>query len=389
VIPPYNSNLTILGEKQDGACGNPAKSIPWRDHWLQAVYYLPTTRDVCSGDPVFLKACHDEFSFSFSLNCNEKTEAAGCRCGFHMMTSRTRLAAINDPERLSIYKNIALDLVKLHKYFIVLGDFTMLGFILDKAGADKVLLLAQDSSGLLKNTYHNFTDGENSITVMHSMNSVVEELRKISTSANFSSDQVCIIGEPYFSDSVLPWDNRRFYHMAEEVLKLSKDFLLEYQVAIFPEKISVKGCCVQFDDLWKISRPVGTCLGFDVHEFDVLIRAGENKCFATPEPQPLWEYPCVCLSSVEEMVEVTRAGVNVVDVDFGPLKMGRCDGVAVWADYQFGNGHSVTTGPLSLGLGNYIKWVTHDMQGVHFFEPPLEPNSKSVIYKFPSMPPTR
>lgn len=51
--------------------GHPeAKSdqIPWRDHWMQAVYYLPERIEVHEGEQHSLIASHDEYSLWFRLN---------------------------------------------------------------------------------------------------------------------------------------------------------------------------------------------------------------------------------------------------------------------------------------------------------------------------------
>lgn len=44
-----------------------ADSIPWRDHWMQAVYYLPEEISITKGIEVNLIGYHDEYSFWFKL----------------------------------------------------------------------------------------------------------------------------------------------------------------------------------------------------------------------------------------------------------------------------------------------------------------------------------
>lgn len=44
--------------------------IPWRDHWMQAIYYLPTPVDVRQNDELSLISCHDEFSLWFNVSKN-------------------------------------------------------------------------------------------------------------------------------------------------------------------------------------------------------------------------------------------------------------------------------------------------------------------------------
>lgn len=44
-----------------------ANLIPWRDHWMQAVYYLPEEVPIAHGTEVNLVGYHDEYSFWFKL----------------------------------------------------------------------------------------------------------------------------------------------------------------------------------------------------------------------------------------------------------------------------------------------------------------------------------
>lgn len=44
-----------------------ADSIPWRDHWMQAIYYLPEEVSITCGVDVNLIGYHDEYSFWFKL----------------------------------------------------------------------------------------------------------------------------------------------------------------------------------------------------------------------------------------------------------------------------------------------------------------------------------
>lgn len=45
-----------------------ANDIPWRDHWMQAIYYLPNDLHISPEKEVFLAGLHDEYSFWFSLD---------------------------------------------------------------------------------------------------------------------------------------------------------------------------------------------------------------------------------------------------------------------------------------------------------------------------------
>lgn len=42
----------------------------WRDHWMQAVYYLPRNVDLKADQEFTLVTNHDEFSLWFDLHCD-------------------------------------------------------------------------------------------------------------------------------------------------------------------------------------------------------------------------------------------------------------------------------------------------------------------------------
>ena len=41
--------------------------IPWRDHWMQAIYYPQSSTIAQQGEPLSLVACHDEYSMWFDV----------------------------------------------------------------------------------------------------------------------------------------------------------------------------------------------------------------------------------------------------------------------------------------------------------------------------------
>lgn len=54
--------------KKDVSClQKMTDSIPWRDHWMQAVYYLPEEISITYGTEVNFIGYHDEYSFWFQL----------------------------------------------------------------------------------------------------------------------------------------------------------------------------------------------------------------------------------------------------------------------------------------------------------------------------------
>ena len=48
------------------------EDVPWRDHWMQAVYYLPREVRLRRRDEFNLVSSHDEYSLWFSVNDSEE-----------------------------------------------------------------------------------------------------------------------------------------------------------------------------------------------------------------------------------------------------------------------------------------------------------------------------
>lgn len=51
-----------------------AEKIPWRDHWMQAVYYLSPELQIFKEKEVTLVTSHDEYSFWFHLDDGSRSK---------------------------------------------------------------------------------------------------------------------------------------------------------------------------------------------------------------------------------------------------------------------------------------------------------------------------
>ncbi|PIO52708.1 hypothetical protein TELCIR_25984 [Teladorsagia circumcincta] len=67
----------------------------WRDHWMQAVYYLPQCMQVKKGETLSLKCSHDEFSMWFSVG-KETIERIYCNCQLHTIMARQSIFSANE-----------------------------------------------------------------------------------------------------------------------------------------------------------------------------------------------------------------------------------------------------------------------------------------------------
>jgi len=74
-----------------------------------------------------------------------------------------------------------------------------------------------------------------------------------------------IFGEPYFLNSIVPWENLRFWYLTSKYPS---------SIARMPIAATIKALAVEFKDLQKIRAPLGICEGFDLSSFDKLIQVG-------------------------------------------------------------------------------------------------------------------
>lgn len=66
--PVWQHPDALLSETKDvESMFNAADRIPWRDHWMQSIYYLPNEIRVDKDQEIGLVAYHDEYSFWFKL----------------------------------------------------------------------------------------------------------------------------------------------------------------------------------------------------------------------------------------------------------------------------------------------------------------------------------
>uniref|UniRef100_A0A673XXN6 Protein arginine N-methyltransferase n=1 Tax=Salmo trutta TaxID=8032 RepID=A0A673XXN6_SALTR len=314
------------------------QSAPWRDHWMQSVYFLPVERRVAEGEELSLTVSHDDYSLWYSLQPDG--EAPPCRpccvCQAHLVWTRTRFGELNDRQRTQSYVRALRSVVKPDSVCVGVSDGSLLPVFAHMLGAKKISVL---------------------------------------------------IGEPYFSTSLLPWHSLYFWYCRTALVRL-----LTPNATILPCSATLCMVAVEFQDLWRIRAPCGTCEGFDVGPMDEMVQQSlDFRESHESEPQPLWEYPCRALTQ-------PRA---VMTFDFlqcvpeqpircqGSLpftRRGRCHGVALWMEYQLNDDIKVSMGltrPVS--EEGACEWSLHRKQGVYFFRSPWESSGDgraSVSYSF-------
>ncbi|XP_049478873.1 protein arginine N-methyltransferase 7 isoform X9 [Panthera uncia] len=267
------------------------EELQWRDHWMQCVYFLPQEEPVVQGSSIYLVAHHDDYCVWYSLQRTspEKDRRVYparpvCDCQAHLLWNRPRFGEINDQDRTDQYIQ-ALRTV----------------FTVESSAASYRLM------------------------------------KKISL----------LLGEPFFTTSLLPWHNLYFWYVRTAV-----DQHLGPGAVVMPQTASLHAVVVEFRDLWRIRSPCGDCEGFDVHIMDDMIKhALDFRESKEAEPHPLWEYPCRCLSEPQQILTFDfRQPVppHLIHAE-GSIELrrpGRSHGAVLWMEYHLTPDNTVNTGLL-------------------------------------------
>uniref|UniRef100_A0A673XX65 Protein arginine N-methyltransferase n=1 Tax=Salmo trutta TaxID=8032 RepID=A0A673XX65_SALTR len=314
------------------------------------------------------------------------SEAPPCRpccvCQAHLVWTRTRFGELNDRQRTQSYVRALRSVVKPDSVCVGVSDGSLLPVFAHMLGAKKVFSL--ESSGMLKQVIEQVLNANSMSGGVQILGIRPDQL----SSTDLAGEQISVlIGEPYFSTSLLPWHSLYFWYCRTALVRL-----LTPNATILPCSATLCMVAVEFQDLWRIRAPCGTCEGFDVGPMDEMVQQSlDFRESHESEPQPLWEYPCRALTQ-------PRA---VMTFDFlqcvpeqpircqGSLpftRRGRCHGVALWMEYQLNDDIKVSMGltrPVS--EEGACEWSLHRKQGVYFFRSPWESSGDgraSVSYSF-------
>lgn len=351
----------VVKSQKDTSCLlEMADLIPWRDHWMQAVYYLPREVPIRRNEDISLVGYHDEYSFWFKLLNKPIKDVPECprpicSCDMHIAYSRTRIGQLNDKVRNNKYiqalRNVKKDVC------LCFSDGCLLGLALAKSGS-KVFLLEQNF--LSRKTMEKFVEA-NDISERVTFIDSIDDLPK-----GTCNDLDLIFGEPYFLSSILPWENLRFWYLA---------YKLPEHIRRMPCAATIRGLFVEFKDLQKIRAPLGVCESFDLSSFDELVQNSSEKSDSPIEAQPLWEYSCKALSKPFDIARFDLS--RTIDLDEHirlngavPIEEdGLCNGVALWVDWNLHlNCKPVSCGPIEEVIpGEQVSWDPYTRQGVHLF----------------------
>ena len=179
-----------------------------------------------------------------------------------------------------------------------------------------------------------------------------------------------ILSEPFFTKSILPWDNLHFYYLIEQYRSNFRS-----DIKLFPRKARLRCLALEFDHLHKIRSPVQQCCQLDLTPFDEQILQASFNVDATVEPQSLFEYSSKkpTLSSIIDLIEMDFSmspdgQIKQRNLEILFREKGICNGIAFWIDYQLDEEIWLTTG---LEREN-DSWVNYSKQGVHLLPKPID-----------------
>ncbi|XP_067407765.1 protein arginine N-methyltransferase 7 isoform X2 [Emydura macquarii macquarii] len=363
-----------------------SNDVQWRDHWMQCVYFLPNEEPVLQDENVYLTAYRDEYSMWYKLqkarNEEDKKDAyVGsplCSCQAHLLWNRPRFGELNDQNRTNQYIQALKTVLKKDSICLCISDGSLLPLLAQYLGAEQVFTVENSavSHCLMEKIFKANHLGDKI--------KIIEKRPELLTSSDLEDKKVSVlIGEPFFTTSLLPWHNLYFLYARTAVATH-----LTNSVTVLPQSASLYMMVVEFKDLWRIRSPCGTCEGFDVHIMDDMIKNSLNfRESKEAEPHPLWEYPCKSLSDPQEVMTfdfrlMVPQQTLSTDGSVNLLRTGKSHGTVLWMEYHLTADISISTGLVQISdeKGN-CKWNPHCKQAVYFFSSSLEPES---LTDFPS-----
>ncbi|CAL4105088.1 unnamed protein product, partial [Meganyctiphanes norvegica] len=381
---PYWAHPDLEG-KEDGT----SEHIPWRDHWMQAIYYLPPqmVSQVQEGKELTLFSAHDEYSLWFNVQENQDSaiseERPICTCGIHIVNSRSRLGQMNDPRRLNTYLRILEKHINSDSVCFVLGDGCLMAVAAAKLGARQVYVSeSNDSTRRIMQEFVISNAVQDKVTVTH-MNYADIPLEQVIAPGNIT------FSEPFFSTSLLPWHSLYCWYLRNSMLHLLAENALS-----MPKKMTVWGVPVQYRDLWKIRAPLHECNGFKMDIFDSLIETASDEADEKVEPHPLWEYPARALAKPQPLMTLDLGGAPpekaiTVSGSFSLTGTGTLNGMALWADWDMTSCPEdiISTGPVKpVVVNEYISWDVYTQQGVYLMKenPLIKPDLSQILQYYVS-----
>ncbi|NWZ02451.1 ANM7 methyltransferase, partial [Loxia curvirostra] len=361
----------------------PTSALQWRDHWMQCVYFLPREEPVLQGEKLYLTACRDEYSVWYNLQkarADEEehkadvcVESPVCRCRAHLLWNRPRFGQLNDQNRTQQYIQSLRRVLKTDSVCLCISDGSLLPVLAHYLGAKQVQYFVL----FFRSLHFSLVFFSYFLKANHLEDKIkiIEARPELLKPSHLEDKKISVlVGEPFFTTSLLPWHNLYFWYARTAV-----STHLANNVTVLPQSASLHMMIVEFQDLWRIRSPCGTCEGFDVRTMDEMIKDSLNfRESKEAEPHPLWEYPCKSLSEPQEVLtfDFTKTVPQHCLSTEGSVKLlrkGKSHGAVLWMEYHLTADISVSTGLMQLSNEKgKCEWNPHCKQAVYFFSSVIE-----------------
>ncbi|XP_073883549.1 protein arginine N-methyltransferase 7 isoform X12 [Macaca fascicularis] len=347
---------------------------------MQCVYFLPQEEPVVQGSALCLVAHHDDYCVWYSLQRTspEKNERVHqmrpvCDCQAHLLWNRPRFGEINDQDRTDRYIQALSTVLKPDSVCLCVSDGSLLSVLAHHLGVEQVFTVESSAAShkLLRKIFkaNHLEDKIN----------IIEKRPELLTSEDLKSRKVSLLlGEPFFTTSLLPWHSLYFWCAGNS--KMCLLFLLPHFPV--PWRAGVDGAAPSSQDLWRIRSPCGDCEGFDVHIMDDMIkRALDFRESREAEPHPLWEYPCRSLSEPRQILafdfrQLVPPRPLCAEGTMELRRPGRSHAAVLWMEYHLTPECTLSTGLLEpADPEGGCCWNPHCKQAVYFFSPVLDPRA--------------
>ena len=143
---------TLARLRQEWQDGHPEdEPRPWRDHWMQALYFLSGKTVLTRGQTATVLASHDDYSLAFDLSTESKDQI-GDLDAFQSSSvslappilSRTKLGFLNCEETKKKFARCLQKVIRPDSIVCCVGEGSMLPIICATLGAKKVSILVSD-----------------------------------------------------------------------------------------------------------------------------------------------------------------------------------------------------------------------------------------------------
>uniref|UniRef100_A0A7N4P5S9 Protein arginine N-methyltransferase n=1 Tax=Sarcophilus harrisii TaxID=9305 RepID=A0A7N4P5S9_SARHA len=351
------------------------KNIQWRDHWMQCVYFLPNEEPVVQGESLYLTAHRDDYCVWYNLHKtrNEKSknnfheERPVCECQAHLLWNRPRFGELNDHKRTEQYIQALKKVLKADSICLCISDGSLLPILAHCVGAEQVFTLENSavSHRLMKKKSKKTRRILNFIFKANGLEdtiTIIEKRPELLTSADLGDRKISVLlGEPFFTTSLLPWHNLYFWYARTAVIEH-----LANNITVLPQAASLHMVVVEFK-----------------HSLD--FREAREA-----EPHPLWEYSSRCLSEPQQVLmfdfqkPVPEQPLSAEGSIF-LQRPGKSHGVVLWMEYHLTTESSLSTGLIQMPEAQgECSWNPHCKQAVYFLNSTLEAKTQdspqSVTY---------